>query len=98
MYAKTRIEPGGTWKRGDRLRSVVRAWRMVRLTWIPIGVAKRMPVDQSGRILIRVLRSSTCLTLHSFHGCFAMEPSALMSSSVLSAARFRSLESIQEHN
>ncbi len=48
--------------------------------------------DQTGRILIRALRSSTCWTVHSLHG-FAIEPSSPKSSSVFKAARFRSLDS-----
>lgn len=75
---------------------MVRAWRTVRLLWIPIGVAKNILVHQSGKILIRVLRSSTCWTVHNLHG-FAIKPSALMSPSVFSAARFRNLHEIDEY-
>ena len=70
---------------------MIRAWRTVRLIWIPIGVPKNMLDDQSGKILIRVLKSSTCSTVHTLHG-FAIKPSNLVSSSVFSAARFKNLQ------
>lgn len=55
-----------------------------------IGVPRNILVDHIGKILIRVLKSSTCETVHSLHG-FAMEPSGLMSPSDLSAARLKNL-------
>ncbi|EYU36220.1 hypothetical protein MIMGU_mgv1a014916mg [Erythranthe guttata] len=85
----TNIEPAGIWKPDPATwRSVARAWRTVRLIWIPIGVAKMMLVDHSGSIFISVLRSSTCWTVHSFHG---LDRAGSMSSSVFSAARFSTL-------
>lgn len=71
-------------------RSMVRAWRTERLIWIPIGVATRMAVDHRGRSWIRVLRSSTCCTVHISHG-FEVVPFSCMSPSVLSAARLSDL-------
>ena len=96
MNAMTKMEPAGILKWGPRWRSMVRAWRTVRLLWIPIGVDKNILVHQSGKILIRVLRSSTCWTVHNLHG-FAIKPSALLSPSVFSAARFRNLHEIDEY-
>lgn len=57
---------------------------------IPIGVLMKMADDQIGKIFMRVLRSSTCSTVHSLHG-FAIDPSGLVSPSLFSAARFRKL-------
>lgn len=87
---KTNIEPAGILKWGPRWRFMVMAWRVAKLIWTASGVLNKMPVDQSGEILIRVFRSSTCCNVHSFHN-FAIEPSGLVSPSVSSAARFRNL-------
>lgn len=87
---KTTNEPAGIEKRGPRCRSMDRAWRIVRLFRTPIGVLMKMVEDQIGKILIRVLRSSTCSTVHSLHG-FAMDPFEYMSPSLFSAALFRKL-------
>lgn len=57
---------------------------------MPMGVLKKMSVDHSGMILIRVLRSSTSFTVHSLHE-FPYEPSNCSSSSVCRAARFKNL-------
>lgn len=51
------------------------------------GVYRNKPVDQTGKILMRVLRSSTCCTVVCFHG-LEMEPS-----SVTNAALFKNLQS-----
>ncbi|MFS7908990.1 hypothetical protein Hanom_Chr01g00089571 [Helianthus anomalus] len=69
---------------------MARAWRITRLIWMANVVCKSIPVDQIGKILIRVLRSSTCCNVHRFHG-FLMEPSGFMSPSVTKAAWFRNL-------
>jgi hypothetical protein len=69
---------------------MVKAWRTVKLAWIPIGVPKNILEDHNGKILIRVLRSSTCCIVHILHG-FAIEPSDPTSPSILSAARFKNL-------
>jgi len=37
-------------------------------TWQAVTSDKMIPVDQIGMTLMRDLRSSTCCTLHSFHG------------------------------
>lgn len=84
-------EPAGIVKCGPRCLSIVRAWSIVRLLEIPIGVLRKMPVDHSGMIFIRVLRSFTSLTVHNFH-VFSYEPSNCLSSSVFSAARFKNLQ------
>lgn len=76
---------------------MVRAWRTTRLAWMPIGVARKILEDQRGKILIRVLRSSTCWTVHSFHG-FAIEPSGFVASSVFNAARFRNLRNAKKES
>ena len=86
----TRMEPAGNLKLGPRCRSIVRAWRIVKLITMPIVVLKNILDDQSGKILISVFRSSTCWTVHTLHG-FAIEPSGLMSPSVFRAARFKNL-------
>ncbi|KAH7838073.1 hypothetical protein Vadar_021674 [Vaccinium darrowii] len=88
--SKTSMDPAGIWKWDPRWRSMVKAWRTNRLVWIPAGVAKKMEEDHSGKILIKVLRSSTCWMVQSFHG-FDIEPSGVMSSWAISAARFRNL-------
>ena len=59
------------------------------LIWIAIGVPKNMLDDHNGKILIRVLKSSTCCTEQILH--FAMDPSGLKSSSVFIAARLKIL-------
>ena len=87
---KTRNELAWIVKCGPRCLSIVRAWSIKRLLVIPIGVLRKMPVDHSGMIFIRVLRSSTSLTVHSFHD-FAYEPSNCLSVSVFSAAQFKNL-------
>lgn len=87
MSTNTRIEAAGMLKCGPIRRSIVRDWRMAKLLWMPIGVAKKMLEDHRGNILIRFLSCSTCCTVHVFHG-FALE---LVWSSVLSAARFKNL-------
>jgi hypothetical protein len=74
----TRNEEAGILKWGPRWRSIVRAWRIVRLLKIPIAVLKQMPVDHIGRILISFLRSSTSSTAHSLHD-LAYEPSSIAS-------------------
>jgi hypothetical protein len=53
---------------------MVKAWRTVKLYWIPIGVLKNILDDHNGKILMRVLRSSTCCIVHILQG-FAIEPS-----------------------
>lgn len=70
---------------------MVRAWRMVKLPCIAMGTARNMLVDQRGKILSKVLKSSTSCTLHSLQG-FAMEPSKCTSPSVIRAARFKHLQ------
>lgn len=87
ISTNTRTDAGGILKWGPRRRSMVRAWRTAKLDCMPIGVAKNMLEDHMGNILIRVLSSSTCWTVHVFH----TEPSGLMSVSDLNAARFRNL-------
>lgn len=87
---RTRTDPGGISKRGPKWRSVVRAWRIVRLLWAAIGVAKNMAVDHNGNTLIRVFRSSTSPTVHNLQ-FFSIDPSDLMSPSVFKAARLKNL-------
>jgi hypothetical protein len=53
---------------------MVKAWRTVKLAWIPIGVPKNILDDHNGKILMRVLRSSTCCIVHILQG-LAIEPS-----------------------
>lgn len=91
INTNTKTDAGGILKWGPRRRSMVRAWRTAKLDCMPIGVAKNILEDHMGNILIRVLSSSTCWTVHVFHG-FATEPSGLMSVSDLNAARFRNLK------
>ena len=69
---------------------MVKAWITVKLSWTPIGVPKNILDDHNGKILKRVLTSSTCCTVHIFQG-FAIKPSDPTSPSVLSAARLRNL-------
>ena len=94
---KTANEPAGIMNCGPRCLSIVRAWSMKRLVEIPIGVPKNIPVDHSGMIFIRVLRSSTSLTVHSFHD-LAYEPSNCLSVSIFSAAQFKSLHKKMVYN
>jgi hypothetical protein len=61
----TRNDPAGILKCGPRCLFMVRAWRTVRLLIIAIVVLNKIPLDHSGMILIRVLRSSTSSTVHS---------------------------------
>lgn len=70
---------------------MVRAWRMVRLPWTVMGTERKMLVDQRGKILSKVFKSSTSCTLQSLQG-FAMEPSRWTSPSVIRAARFKHLQ------
>lgn len=94
---ETSMDPAGIVKCGPRRRSMVRAWRTKRLVWMPIGVPKKMEEDQSGKILMSVLRSSTCWRVQRFHG-FAIEPSVeLISPWAISAARFRNLHHCSLH-
>ena len=90
IVGMTTIDPAGILKFGPRWRSIVRAWRIVKLPRIATGILKNMPVDHMGKILIRALRSSTCCKVHKLHG-FAIEPTDWMSPSVFSAARLKSL-------
>ena len=69
---------------------MVKAWRIVKLSKTPIGVLKNIPDNHKGKILIRVLRSSTCCIVHILQG-FAIEPSDPTSPSVLNAARLSNL-------
>ena len=78
---------------------MVKAWSIVKLAWTPIVVLKNILDelikknildDHNGKILKRVLTSSTCCTVHIFQG-FAIKPSDPTSPSVLSAARLRNL-------
>ena len=87
---KTSMDPGGILKWGPRCRSMVMAWRVAKLLWMASGVLRNMPVDHSGKRVIRVLRSSTFCNVHSFHK-FVIEPSGPMSPSVFRAARLRNL-------
>lgn len=87
---KTAKEEAGILKWGPRCRSIVRAWRIVRLPKTPIGVAKKIPEDHIGMILTSFLRSSTSSTVHSLHD-LAYEPSSCLSPSVFCAARFKNL-------
>lgn len=75
---KTIMEPAGILKCCPRWRSMVRAWRTVKLIRTAMGVLKKIPLDSIGSILMSDLISSTCSTEHSLHG-FAMELSELMS-------------------
>ena len=88
---KSRNVPAGILKWGPRYRSMVSAWRVTRLEKLPIEIPKKIPVDHNGIIRIRVLRSSTSSTVHSFHD-LAYKPFNCLSPSVLSAARFKNLQ------
>lgn len=87
----TMIEAAGILKCGPRCLSMVRAWSTVRLLKMPIGVLRKMPVDHSGMIFIRALRSSTSLTVHSVHE-FPCEPSNCFTCSIFKAAQLRNLK------
>lgn len=87
---KMMMEPAEKVKEEVRRRSEARAWRTVRLSWTPIGVPRKMLEDHKGRILITDFRSSTCWTVHSFHGR-ATDPFGRMSPSTFTAARFSCL-------
>ena len=96
---RTRIGPAGISKCGPRWWSVVKAWSIVKLAWTPIVVLKNILDelikknildDHNGKILKRVLTSSTCCTVHIPQG-FVIKPSNPTSPSVLSAARLRNL-------
>lgn len=88
---KTTILPAGIlnppW---PRPRSMVIASRTKKTALDAIGMFKNTAVDKIGKILIRALKSSTCCTVHRFHG-FATEPSALVSLISFRAAGFRNL-------
>lgn len=71
---KTTNDPAGTEKLGPMWRSMDRAWRTVKLNWMTIGMARKMVVDQSGRILSMVFKSSTWSTAQRAHG-LASNPS-----------------------
>lgn len=87
---KTRNDAAGILKWDPRCRFMVKAWSIVRLLKIPIAVPNKIPVDQSGIILSRLLRSATSSMIHSLHD-LAYEPSDCLSLSVFSAARFKKL-------
>ena len=73
----TRTDPAGISKWGPRWQSMVKAWSIVKLVKTSIGVPKNIFDDHNGKILIiliRVLRSSTCCTVHIVQG-FAIKPS-----------------------
>lgn len=88
---KTGKDPTGILKCDTMRRSMVRAWRVVKLPWIAIGVLINILDDHKGKILMTVLRSSTCWNVHRLHG-FAIEPSGFKSPSVFRAAPFRKLQ------
>lgn len=92
---KTGTEPAGKWKWGPKRRSMVKAWRTAKLSWMASGVHKNKPVDHRGKIFIRLFRSSTCCTEHSFHGLL-IEPSDNFVPSVFNAARFKNLQMLSK--
>lgn len=71
---------------------MAKAWRTIKLIWMAKGVDIITPVDQSGEILIRVLRSSTCCIVQRFHGFLIELLSEVVSPwLVIRAAWFRNL-------
>lgn len=95
IWTKNRVEPAGNLKCRPRWRSMERAWRMVKLLWIAIVVPRNMFEDQRGKILRRFLKSSTCWTVHGFHGFATIELSwSPKSPSVFKASWFRRFRSL----
>lgn len=86
----TMMDAAGILTLEPRWRSIDRAWITDMLDWIAIGVVRNIPLDHIGKSLIRVLRSSTCCKVHSFHD-LAIDPSKWRSPSVFNAARFKNL-------
>lgn len=86
---KTRKVPAGILMDPNFL-SIARAWTVDKLLTMAMVMLKRMPVDQSGRIFMTVLRFSTSSTVQSFHD-FEYELSNCLSFSVFNAARFKNL-------
>lgn len=60
---KTVNDPAGIEKWGPMWRSMDKAWRTVKLNWMAIGVDRKMVVDQRGKILSMVFKSSTLSTV-----------------------------------
>lgn len=85
-------EPGGILKFPARRLSIVRAWSTGKECWL-IRTAIMIPADQIGSKSIRALSTSTCITLHRFHGSEG-EPSAFSSFSelLMMQALFKNLE------
>lgn len=90
INVKNMTEPAGILKLDPKCRSIFRAWRIAKLVCMTSGVHRSKPVVHIGNSFIKILRSSTCCTVHSLHGSPATL-SGFLSPSVIKAARFRNL-------
>lgn len=80
---KTGTEPAGMLKLVPRLRSMMVAWLMKKVDNCANEIDRAMVDAHTGRILIKHLNSSTCVTVHSFQRLFWL-PSGSVTTAALS--------------
>ena len=83
------IEATGILKWELRRLSMVLPCMIMKLISTAIGIHSIKPLIHIGTILTSLFRSSTCCTVHNFHGFTIFE---LDSSSLFTAARFKNLQ------